>query len=170
MEQGGEHEPGCGSDEFAVEHTDDRCENGGGGECSRVQVLVDDVESAAGDRERQEHGDQRGRGPVGTRLGEAAAADAPAAQQHAVNREEVPCENDPSNRQLRGTNRSCDYFIENGGLQLHCEEIGVVREERGIDVMLDGGEVDLVVFGSGMIAGDEHGKGREQQQDQGIPK
>jgi hypothetical protein len=36
-------------------------------------------------------------------------------------------------------------------LELEAEEIGVVREESGIEVALDGGEVVRVVFEAGMV-------------------
>ena len=35
---------------------------------------------------------------------------------------------------------------------MKAEEIGVVREESGIEVALDGGEIEGVVFEAGMVA------------------
>jgi len=45
-----------------------------------------------------------------------------------------------------------DQLVEDGGLELQAEEVGVVGVESGIEVSLDGGEVVGVVFEAWVVA------------------
>jgi hypothetical protein len=46
---------------------------------------------------------------------------------------------------------------------LNREEIRIVRKERRIQVALDGGEIDPVVLGSGMVSGNEQAESGENR-------
>ena len=52
-----------------------------------------------------------------------------------------------------------DQLVIDRGLELQAEEIGVVGEESGIEVLFDGGEVVGVVFEAGVVALDGDGGG-----------
>ena len=69
---------------------------------------------------------------------------------------------------MSDTGRERDEFVEDGGLELDGEEFGVVREERGIQITLDGREVKGVVFEAGMISHDEEGDDGEQEYEREI--
>ena len=69
-----------------------------------------------------------------------------------------------------GPDRSCNHLIEDGGLQLNREELRIVREQRGVQVMLDRGKVDFIVFRARMVSGHHDAKGGQQQQNRGVPK
>jgi len=51
---------------------------------------------------------------------------------------------------------------------LHCEEIGIVREQGWVQVALDGGKIDAVVFGAGMVSRDKDAHRREDSQDTNV--
>jgi len=57
---------------------------------------------------------------------------------------------------------------EDGEVQVLADEVGVVREERGVKLVLDAGDVEAAVFGEGMIAVDAEGAEREGSE-QGCP-
>ena len=62
--------------------------------------------------------------------------------------------------------------VKGCGLQLEAKEIGVVRKESGIEIGLDGAEVDAIVLRAGVVAHDRktnHGKHQDERQiEQGI--
>ena len=63
---------------------------------------------------------------------------------------------------MRGPDRGCNHLIEDGSLQLNREELRIVREQRGIQIMLDGGEVNFIIFRAGMVSGNHHAQGGQQ--------
>jgi hypothetical protein len=46
---------------------------------------------------------------------------------------------------------SCNPFVENGGLQLGAEKLGVVGIKRRIHIAFYRGKIDPVVFNAGMV-------------------
>jgi hypothetical protein len=55
--------------------------------------------------------------------------------------------------------------------QLDAEEVGVMGEERGLQVGLDAGEIDAVVFHAGVVAHDEEAeRGEKKGQDERTKK
>jgi hypothetical protein len=66
-------------------------------------------------------------------------------------------------------NRSRDQFVENCGLQLQSEEIRIIGIKCGIEIFLDGCQVDAIIFHSRVVALDQDGEHSEpQKQDQGF--
>ena len=70
---------------------------------------------------------------------------------------------EPGAQRLDRTDARGDQSVVDGGLKLQAEEVGVVRVEGGIEVLLDGGEVVGVVFEAGVIALDGDGGGGDQK-------
>ena len=56
---------------------------------------------------------------------------------------------------MREPDRGGYDFVKDRGLQLNREEVGIVRIQTWVQVALDGGEVDAVVFRAGVISGDK---------------
>ncbi len=64
--------------------------------------------------------------------------------------------------------RPRDELVEDRRLKLQPEEFGVVREQRGIQIALDRGQVKRVVLKAGMVAHHQKCKDGEQGQQQQI--
>lgn len=103
-------------------------------------------------------------------FGKAASTEPPGSQQHQIDREIVPGENHPAERQAREANRSSNDFVEDCRLQLDREEVGIVRIQGGVQVTLDGGKIYAIIFGSGMVSGNEQAESGENRQNQGVPE
>src|SRR5208282_3183063 len=83
-------------------------------------------------------------------------------------RNKLPQQNRGSRRQMSEANGVRNQLVENRGLQLHFEEVGVVRIKRGIQVPLDGGQINAVVLDSRVVALYQHGQGGKYTQQQKV--
>ena len=154
---------GCGEKyryqpESSIECRRDGSKNSGGRKGAGVQVLVHQIQRSTGNWKSEECRHGRDCGPPGRPLGKTMAGDPPASPQNQENNQDVPGQDDHRQRQMAQPDCARDQLVENGRLQLQSEEVRVVRIERGIQIMLDGGEVDSVVFSAGVIAVDQEGE------------
>jgi hypothetical protein len=79
------------------------------------------------------------------------ARNAPAAEQNQRNGGELPQQLRCRHRNSGPIGKSGNPFVEQGGLQLSAEELGVVGVKRGIHVALYCGKIHTVVFNAGMV-------------------
>ncbi len=68
----------------------------------------------------------------------------------------------PCDRNSSYADKAGDRAVEDGGLRLKPEKVGIVGIESGIEVGFYCGEVDAVVFDAGVVAHDCEGKNRKQ--------
>src|ERR1019366_1136382 len=62
---------------------------------------------------------------------------------------------------MRETNRTGNQFVEDRGLQLHTEKVGIVGIECGIQVFLDRRQINTIVLHSRVVA--LHHEGEQSQ-------
>ena len=79
----------------------------------------------------------------------------------------------PRQRQMAEADGIRDEFIEDRGLKLQAEKFCIVRKQGGIEIPLDGRQVERIVFKARMVARDpqgENGKRSQQRQirDRGV--
>ena len=163
MNQNSQREQADREQVLAIQNRHDGCQNRCGCESPGMQVLIHEIKSAPRYRQRKQDGNHGDRGPLRRLFRKAAAGDAPASQQHQINRQEVPGENDPAQRQVSRADGGGHHLVENGRLQLHCEEIGVVRKQRRIQIVFDSSEVDTIVFGPGMVSRNQDADERQDR-------
>ena len=159
-----EQEPG--EPQAAIEDRDNRRQNCGGRQCARVKILVGELD---GDSPRQRERQQAPRPmqpqPIVPRVVRSSGG------RFASNR----AEEKSWPRSARATTihasgmwvsrtEAGDQFVEDGCLKLNAEEIGIVRKERRIQIALDRGEVERVVFQAGMVAHHQRRQQGEQRQ------
>jgi hypothetical protein len=133
-----------------------------------MEVLIHDVERCAGDGEGEhgaEHGDA---GPLGGRGGEEAAEDEESGTHYEEDGGALPEELAPCDRDVGDAKGLGDDLVKDRGLELGFKERGVVGEELGLEIVLDGGEVDGIVFSAGMVAHDQKGHQGKEQHEQGV--
>jgi len=148
----------------AIERGGDSAEEGGGGKGARVEILVGEADGCAGNGDGEKNGDGEDGGPVGLGRWERAPSDGKAGGKDQESGGELPEKDREAEGKVGKADGGGDELVEDGGLELEAEEIGIVGEERGIEVALDGGEVESVVFETGVVALDgDGGSGDEQQ-------
>ena len=64
---------------------------------------------------------------------------------------------------MRAAQRKRDQLVENGRLKLNTKKIGIVREQRWIEVALDGSKVESIILQAGVVSLNQDGKRGEQQ-------
>ena len=151
----------------ALDNPRDGHEDEGGGHAAGVQMSVENIERGAGDGQGKHGADQGNPRPVCARLGKQASRDTPGC----IKRQHDGCKLKEqlggSNGDVREADEVRDPAIEDSGLELETEELGVVGIESGIQIGLDGRKVNAVIFNAGMVA--HHGerercKAQDQQQ------
>jgi len=65
---------------------------------------------------------------------------------------------------MREPNEARNPIIENRGLQLYAEEVRIVRIERGVQIALNCGQINAIVFRTRVISHHREGQEREGQQ------
>ena len=131
-----------------------------------MEILVNKIKSGAGNGKSQEHGHATDCSPLGVPFGEAQAADPPASPQDCENRQDMPGEHDDRQRQVAQPDGARNQLVKDSRLKLQSEEFEVVRIQIGIDVALDGREIDAIVLNPGVIAVDEQGEQGQDKQNQ----
>ena len=86
------------------------------------------------------------------RLREAASGNLQAGGEDQKRGCELPEEDGQVDWEMSEADRFRNQFVEDGGLELQAEEIGVMGEKSRVEVSLDGGEVEGIVFQTGMVA------------------
>ena len=120
-----------------------------------MEILIDEVDAGAGDRNCQQGGDHGHGCPLRVRPRKAAAGDGKTSPENQENGDNLPENGRDAEREMSYANEGGDQLVEDCCLKLQAEEIGVVREKRGVQIALDGREVKGVVFQAGMIAEDQ---------------
>jgi hypothetical protein len=69
---------------------------------------------------------------------------------------------------MREAYRPRDQLVEDGGLKLQPEEFRIMREQGGIQIALDRGQVERVVLKTGMVAHYQKRKNGQQGQQEQI--
>jgi hypothetical protein len=78
----------------------------------------------------------------------------------------MPGEHDDRQRQVAQPDGARNQLVKDSRLKLQSEEFEVVRIQIGIDVALDGREIDAIVLNPGVIAVDEQGEQGQDKQNQ----
>ena len=150
----------------ALENARDGEDNEGGGDVARMEMLVGNVDGGTGDGEGEHGGESGHAGPLGKDVGgfgEEARGDAAGCPEDDKEGEQLPEERGPGDGDVGDADELGNGTIEDGKAQLEAEEVGIVREECGVEVGLDAGEVDAVILHAGVIAHDEEAECREKE-------
>src|SRR5438309_10458789 len=124
MDRKGEGQQQGGNPMTTIDDSDNGGEDHRGGQSTRMQVLVGEIDRDATNRHGEQRSNQSGRSPLRLGLQKAATSDTPAAMQQKEKDYKLPEQRDPGYRQMRETNRAGDQLIEDCGLELHAEIIG----------------------------------------------
>ena len=151
-------------DDAAIEDGDDGGQDEVCGDGPRMQGLVEDVERGSGYRQGEENSEQADSGPDSGAGGKASAGQRPAGVEQEKSSEVLADEFRNGKRDVGDADPGGDEAIEDAGLHLPCKEREIVRVERGMKAVLDGGEVDAIVFDSRMVPLDEQSRGGEESQ------
>ena len=119
-------------------------------------MLVGQVKSCAGDRQRHHSRGKGHPGPLHALVIEENARDTPATQDDEENRDELKQQFRDRHGNVSEADKVRDPFIEKRRLQLDAEERRIVRIKCRVQVTFDGGQVYAVIFESGVIAHCRH--------------
>ena len=134
----------------------------------RMQMLVDHVERGSGHRKSEHCRDQRNSAPSRPRFFEKPVRDLFHRPENQKKRDPLHQQFGPRDRQVRPADELRHPCVKECGFELQPEEFSVVREERGIQVRLDGRQIERVVLEPRMVAHDQEPKRRKQQSSQKI--
>ena len=133
-----------------------------------MQVLIHDVERSSRHRQSEHGGHHGDSGPAGGSVLKEPANDAPAGPDDQQDGDRLPEQFRPGQRNPSQPHKVRHPRVEYAGAHLQLEESRVVREESRIQIRLDGGQVDAVVFDAGVVPHDAEAKHRERQDQQKI--
>jgi hypothetical protein len=133
-----------------------------------MQMLVGDIERGSRDGQGEERGYGGNGGPLCGRFVEEMSRDAAAGPENGKQSGELDEQLRPGQRDSSEADQGGHEVVKERGLHLETKEVGVVREERRVEAAFDGGEVDGVVFKTGVVAHDQEAECGEQQQRKGL--
>jgi hypothetical protein len=146
----GEHE--TGKHDATIENEQDGPENQGRRDGSGMEILVEYVKRGARNRHRKEYADEGDAGPLSTRTGKAATGEGKAAPEQEKCRQALARQLGDGDRDVSKADPGSHKAIEDTGLHLQSEELEIVGIKRGMEAVLDRGEVDRIIFHSGVVS------------------
>jgi hypothetical protein len=168
-----DHHGGCeqeaGINNAAVENEEDGPEDESRRNGARVQVLIEDVKRGARDGQGEEHADESNGGPLSGSGRKAAASECPAAPEKKKCGEALAHHLGDGEGNVGEANPRSNETVENAGLHLQREEAEVVRIKGGMEAALNGGEVDGVIFHTGVVSFDEQRPSANRREQDEVP-
>ena len=152
MHDGGDEKERDGECKFAIENCGGGEEDQSRGDGARMQLRVDEIEGGAGGRQRKKYGKHGDGSPVRGGGAKHAAREPQRPDEDERDGSDLPEQRDDIYWKVRDADGSGDELVENAGLHLHAKHFRVVGEERGIEIAMDGREVNAVIFDARMIA------------------
>src|SRR5256885_15564848 len=116
-----------------------------------MKILVAEIKCGAGNRHGQQNGHRAHGRPLSMSLIETSSADLPAPPQQQKDRNKVPQQHADSDRQVGEANRAGNQLVKYRRLKLQGEELEIMWVELWIQMPLDGGKIDSVIFHSWVI-------------------
>ena len=126
-------------------------------------MLVDEVQSRSRSWERKHGGEQGNPGPMSALLGKELEGDAPGGPENSAERKKLSQQLSPGEGNTGEADEVGHQGDEEGGLGLQAKEVGIVREESRIEAGFDRGEIDAVVFETGVVSHDGESDQGEQK-------
>ena len=124
------------------------------GYVASVQMLIDQEERGARDRQCEHGRDEGYPGPLRAGFPKYAPSDAPACKNDQPYGGQLPQQSGNGKGNVGYTNKTGDAFIEERSFGLKFEEGGILRVKGWIQITFHRGEVDAVVLNAGVIAHD----------------
>src|SRR5258708_18129811 len=141
------------------------CENTRkGGQIAGIKMLVHQIKRGSSDRKSKESRNQLDRTPAGVGAREAFPAQLPASQEQQENRRKMPDKKCVVERQMGDAHRPRDEVGKQRQPGVGLKKFRTGGEEVWMQSLLNPRQVDLGIFGIGMIAMDDEGCGGDEQQ------
>jgi dolichol-phosphate mannosyltransferase len=134
-----------------------------------MQILIEDIEGGAGNRQREEHANHGDASPLSGGCRKAPTSERPASPEEKECRQALAHQFGNRDWDVSEVDPRGHEPIKNAGLHLQREQAEVVRVERGMEAALDRGEVNRVIFDPGVVSFDEKRPGAYRRQQYEVP-
>lgn len=136
------------------------------GETAPGDVGVHQKERCTGDGDAPEGGEKAEAGELGDGVGDGALEKLVGGEEGEPEAEQIGEEEHPGERETGTADEEGEGGSEDREAEVFGDEDGVVRKERGVEGILDAGDVEAAVFGEGMVTIEQEGDEGERDQEE----